>query len=102
MSLARSMTGRLVVRAVAVLLLAATVVVLPQDRAQAAATVRSGLSTSVSHADLCSVEEWRVAPSRCLDQLNEVADVRLACLSAPTPETPDAGMGGWFAQRPEA
>ncbi len=105
-SLARLMTGRLFARAAALIVLACTVIVVPSQPAAAHgpadATIRSGLSRSEAAADLCSAEEWRLDVGRCLGELREAADARLACLSAPTPETPDAGLGGWFAQRPES
>ena len=53
-------------------------------------------------ADLCSVEEWQADPVGCVDRLAEVAAQRSQCLKAPTPETPDSGLAGWFASRPES
>ncbi|MBX6752401.1 MAG: MFS transporter, partial [Micromonosporaceae bacterium] len=49
--------------------------------------------------DPCSLEEWRIDVQRCLDGLGDVLGNRVACLKAPTPDAPDAGLGGWFAER---
>ncbi len=56
----------------------------------------------VARADLCSVEEWRVALSGCVDRLADVATQRAQCLKAPTPAAPDSGLAGWFASRPDS
>ncbi len=53
-------------------------------------------------ADLCSVEEWQADPAGCVERLADVAAQRTQCLKAPTPETPDSGLAGWFASRPDA
>jgi len=96
-SFAHVVVADLWARLAAVLVLAGTVVVFPQRPAAATDTQAGGQA-----ADLCSVEEWRIDPGRCLDELGDVVHNRVACLKAPTPDTPDAGLGGWFAQRPEA
>jgi len=49
-------------------------------------------------ADACGVEEWRADPSGCIGRLSDVVGSRLACLTAPTPDGPDTGVGGWFAR----
>ncbi len=53
-------------------------------------------------ADLCSVEEWQADPAGCVERLADVAAQRTQCLKAPTPETPDSGLAGWFASRPDS
>ena len=50
--------------------------------------------------DLCSVDEWQKNMRACLDRLADVSEQRAQCLTAPTPSTPDSGLGGWFASRP--
>jgi hypothetical protein len=50
--------------------------------------------------ELCSVEEWQKNMKACLDRLADVSEQRAQCLTAPTPSTPDSGLGGWFASRP--
>jgi hypothetical protein len=72
---------------------ALAVVFFPTPAAAAPAAVR---------ADLCSVEEWQSDPVGCVDRLADVAAQRAQCLKAPTPETPDAGLAGWFASRPDS
>ncbi len=103
---ARSVPKALV-RLATLVVLGVAVLVFPQRPAVAAhteagaseaATVQPGLSTS----DLCSLEEWRSDPARCVGELGDVVGNRLACVQAPTPDAPDAGLGGWFAERPVA
>ncbi|GAA0815434.1 MFS transporter [Spirilliplanes yamanashiensis] len=51
---------------------------------------------------LCSVEEWRTNMRGCVGRLQDVAASETSCLTAPTPNTPDSGLAGWFAARPES
>ncbi|MBW6438400.1 MFS transporter [Actinoplanes hulinensis] len=48
----------------------------------------------------CSVEEWQQNIQGCVSRLAEVSSARAQCLTAPTPNTPDSGLAGWFAERP--
>jgi hypothetical protein len=50
----------------------------------------------------CSVQDWRNPAkfTECVGKLKDLGTSRLQCLSPPTPETPDAGMSGWFASQP--
>ncbi|GAA0438740.1 hypothetical protein Aca07nite_49940 [Actinoplanes capillaceus] len=50
----------------------------------------------------CSVEEWQQDFRSCVNRLAEVGESRAQCLKAPTPTTPDSGLAGWFAERPES
>lgn len=50
--------------------------------------------------DLCSVEEWQANFRECVNRLEDVAVTETSCLTAPTPNTPDSGLAGWFADRP--
>ncbi|HEX5542453.1 MAG TPA: MFS transporter, partial [Micromonospora sp.] len=50
--------------------------------------------------DLCGTEEWQADFRGCVERLQEVGHARASCLEAPTPETPDSGLAGWFADRP--
>jgi hypothetical protein len=52
--------------------------------------------------DLCTTQEWQVDFRACVAKLGDVAAERKRCLKAPTPGTPDSGLAGWFASRPEA
>jgi hypothetical protein len=64
--------------------------------ANAPATPRSPLSGQ------CTTAQWQ-DPSNfkmCVGKLADLGQERLTCLSAPTPETPDSGMAGWFASEP--
>jgi hypothetical protein len=72
--------------------LAIAVVVFPQTPAQAA--------EAKAAADLCTVAEWQVDISGCTDRLADVSAARAQCLEAPPPDTPDSGIGGWFASQP--
>ncbi|MEU4420043.1 DMT family transporter [Actinoplanes sp. NPDC024001] len=48
----------------------------------------------------CSVEEWQQDIQGCVKRLAEVGSTRAQCLNPPTPNTPDSGLAGWFAERP--
>ncbi|WP_344618278.1 MFS transporter [Dactylosporangium salmoneum] len=50
---------------------------------------------------LCSVDEWHNPANfnRCAASLKSDIASRASCLDAPTPDAPDSGMAGWFAQR---
>ncbi|HET6479983.1 MAG TPA: MFS transporter, partial [Actinoplanes sp.] len=50
----------------------------------------------------CSVEEWGQDLKGCVSRLAEVSEGRAQCLNPPTPSTPDSGLAGWFAERPES
>jgi len=92
-----SLTARLGAGLLALLIVALAVVVFPRP---ASARPSMDVPTTALAAAPCSLEEWRVDPVRCLEELPDVAGGRLACLEAPPPDTPDAGLGGWFAERP--
>ncbi|WP_430781303.1 MFS transporter [Actinoplanes sp. G11-F43] len=49
---------------------------------------------------LCSVEEWQKDMLGCVKALPDVADSVANCLKAPSPNAPDSGFAGWFAERP--
>jgi hypothetical protein len=83
----------------ALLVLALAVVHLPARPAAAAPTGASSASAALA-ADLCSVEEWKSNPARCVEALPDIAAARAQCLEAPSPDPPDSGLGGWFAERP--
>src|SRR5687768_3173157 len=50
----------------------------------------------------CSTEEWRQDIKGCVARLADVGANRATCLLPPTPSTPDSGLAGWFAERPES
>ncbi|MBM2617195.1 MFS transporter [Actinoplanes sp. LDG1-06] len=50
----------------------------------------------------CSVEEWQGDFKGCVSRLADVGASRAQCLTPPTPSTPDSGLAGWFAERPES
>ncbi|MBG0560967.1 MFS transporter [Actinoplanes aureus] len=50
----------------------------------------------------CSVEEWQQDIQGCVKRLAEVGSTRAQCLTPPTPNTPDSGLAGWFAERPQS
>ncbi|GAB2942894.1 hypothetical protein GCM10027280_34410 [Micromonospora polyrhachis] len=53
-------------------------------------------------ADLCSTAEWQADFRSCVDRLQTVSEETVTCRKSPTPSTPDAGLAGWFASRPES
>src|SRR4051794_23725620 len=50
----------------------------------------------------CSTEEWQQDFKSCVSRLANVSASRAQCLNPPTPSTPDSGLAGWFAERPES
>src|SRR5689334_14166774 len=50
----------------------------------------------------CSTEEWQQDFKSCVSRLADVSASRAQCLTPPTPSTPDSGLAGWFAERPES
>ncbi|MEV6842678.1 DMT family transporter [Actinoplanes sp. NPDC051411] len=48
----------------------------------------------------CSTDEWKQDFKSCVSRLAEVGSDRAQCLQPPTPNTPDSGLAGWFADRP--
>jgi hypothetical protein len=50
----------------------------------------------------CSTEEWQKDFRSCVNRLGDVTQKRVGCLKPPTPNTPDSGLAGWFAERPAA
>ncbi|GIF11216.1 MFS transporter [Actinoplanes teichomyceticus] len=50
----------------------------------------------------CSLEEWKKDFRQCVNRLKDAAGEKASCESAPTPSTPDSGLAGWFAEKPEA
>lgn len=69
--------------------------------AVSAVSAGSGLPTATT-AKLCSVAEWKDDFKGCVQRLVKVSQQRVQCLDPPTPSTPDSGMAGWFASRPDA
>ncbi|WP_045744079.1 DMT family transporter [Actinoplanes rectilineatus] len=51
---------------------------------------------------LCSTEEWSQDIPGCVKRLAEVTGTRAECLTPPKPSSPDSGLAGWFAERPES
>lgn len=52
--------------------------------------------------NLCTTAQWQADFRGCVDKLQDVGAARAQCLQAPTPGTPDSGLAGWFASRPES
>jgi hypothetical protein len=69
-----------------------------------AAPTPAGAAPSPTRAPggACSLEEWQRNIPGCVDRLAEVGEARANCLNPPTPSTPDSGLAGWFAERPES
>lgn len=49
----------------------------------------------------CSVGQWITDFGTCVDGLTDALAARVQCLTAPTPESPDANLGGYFASAPD-
>ncbi|MBB4737817.1 hypothetical protein BJY16_001276 [Actinoplanes octamycinicus] len=52
--------------------------------------------------EACSVEEWKANVDECLNRLTKAIGDKATCEKAPIPSTPDSGLAGWFAEKPEA
>jgi hypothetical protein len=89
-----SSAARMFAFGVTLFVVALAVVVFPQRPAAAAPP-----ASAAAAADLCSIEQWQVDIAGCIAALPEVAAQRAQCLKAPPPDTPDSGLGGWFASR---
>lgn len=50
----------------------------------------------------CSLEEWQKNMDGCVQRLAKVTGDRADCLNPPQPSTPDSGLAGWFAERPNS
>ncbi len=69
----------------------------PSAPAQAHAPIKAPV------VDQCTAKQWAnpFNTQMCVGKLAKVGAQRAQCLQAPTPETPDAGMSGWFASEPD-
>jgi len=67
-----------------------------------AAPTAASASPAKAPGGLCSTEEWKQDFKSCVDRLADVSSDRAQCLVPPTPSTPDSGLAGWFAERPES
>jgi hypothetical protein len=95
--------GERTVAAVIVLMVVAVMVVAFPERSAAAIALAATATTSeLAPEDFCDVEEWQSDPARCIEQLKRVTDREVNCLEEPSPATPDSGLAGWFASRPDA
>lgn len=91
-------TSRRLVAFVATAFIAAMAVLIGPSSPAAATPPGSGALTGPLTGQ-CSVQQWQ-DPSNfqmCVSKIT--LDVN-SCFSAPTPETPDSGMAGWFASEP--
>ncbi len=86
------MPGRRLARLLALAFLAMSVIIVPQNPAAAAVAGDNG----------CDVKEWVADPDGCAARLADVSAARASCLEAPPPDSPEDGLGGWFASRPDA
>jgi hypothetical protein len=50
----------------------------------------------------CSTEEWKQDFKSCVGRLKVETESSLQCQNPPKPNTPDSGLAGWFAERPES
>ncbi|WP_433827584.1 MFS transporter [Actinoplanes sp. CA-015351] len=67
-----------------------------------AAPERAFAAPAKAPGGLCSTEEWQGNFRSCVSRLADVTGDRADCLQPPTPNTPDSGLAGWFAERPES
>ncbi|MFC0533460.1 MFS transporter [Phytohabitans kaempferiae] len=84
----------------ALLVAAATSLVWPAPTAAAPGPVQAPVAQAPG--DLCTTQEWQADFRACVDKLAAVGGDRARCLTAPTPGTPDSGLAGWFASRPDS
>ncbi|AEV88961.1 hypothetical protein ACWT_7952 [Actinoplanes sp. SE50] len=83
--------------------LSVLVVIVAASIAWAVATPASAYAVpSKAPSGACSIEEWKNDLKGCVDRLEKVAGNRVDCLDPPTPSTPDSGLAGWFAERPQS
>ncbi len=52
----------------------------------------------------CTTAQWRDPTNfkMCTDKLQDLSQQEVQCVQAPTPEAPDSGMAGWFADEPDS
>jgi hypothetical protein len=103
--MARRRGARLTALVLTVLIAAAASIgwpALADSPASAAPPPAVGPAAAHAPGTLCTAEEWRADFRGCVDKLQDVGAARAACLQAPTPGTPDSGLAGWFANRPES
>ncbi|MET8368528.1 MFS transporter [Micromonospora profundi] len=76
----------------------------PLIGAEAAAAAPSAATQPVAQAraDLCTTPEWQADFRACVAKLQAVSEDEITCRNAPTPGTPDSGLAGWFAGRPDS
>jgi hypothetical protein len=53
-------------------------------------------------AELCTTKQWQADFRSCVAKLKEVSQDQVECRNAPVPGTPDSGLAGWFAARPDS
>ncbi|GAB3149342.1 hypothetical protein GCM10027290_35440 [Micromonospora sonneratiae] len=53
-------------------------------------------------AELCTTAEWQADFRSCVDRLQDLTASEMECRTSPTPSTPDSGLAGWFAARPDS
>jgi hypothetical protein len=94
------MAGRRLVALASVAVAAALMVLVGPSTPVTAAPQPDPPATSLSNQ--CSVRDWQNPGNfaKCVGRLQDLSQSRLQCLSPPTPETPDAGLSGWFASEP--
>ncbi|MFI6759255.1 MFS transporter [Micromonospora sp. NPDC050417] len=93
------------VRSIAFLLALAVIAVATVSWPLLGGTATAAPATTVptyAPADLCTTEEWQADFRTCVDKLQEVGGSTAECLDPPTPGTPDSGLAGWFAARPDS
>jgi hypothetical protein len=52
--------------------------------------------------NVCSTEEWQRGWQACVSKMQDVAESEVRCLEPPTAGTPDSGLAGWFADKPDS
>ncbi|MEH1013752.1 MFS transporter [Micromonospora sp. CPCC 206060] len=53
-------------------------------------------------SNLCTTEQWQADFRACVDKIQKISEDTVECRNAPVPDTPDSGLAGWFAARPES
>ncbi|WP_423791051.1 MFS transporter [Micromonospora cathayae] len=55
-----------------------------------------------ARAELCTTPEWQADFRACVAKLENISEDTVKCRNAPVPGTPDSGLAGWFAARPDS
>jgi hypothetical protein len=100
----RFVRARLTRAAAALAVFATSVVTGPLAAPAPAAAAPLAPPSPPASSRLCTTEEWRQPgnDADCTARLRADMARRAGCVTAPVPDSPDAGLPGWFISRPAA